>query len=176
MLALASFAAGAQSFRCVGKDGKKYYGSSVPQQCVGVAVEQMSPQGTVLRRIEPQATSAEERAKREADEAERRKQATLAREQQRRDQALLATYSSEKDVEDGRRRALENDQRVLKELEGRIAALKAKRGAEKDPKVLDAELNLQQNALAAKKKEVDAINARYDEDKRRYLELTGRGK
>ena len=26
--------------------------------------------------------------------------------------------------------------------------------------------------LAAKKKEVDGINAKYDEDKRRYLELT----
>ena len=176
VLALASFAAAAQSFRCVGKDGKKYYGSSVPPQCIGVPVEQMSPQGTVLRRIEPQAASAEERAKREADEAERKKQAATAREQQRRDQALLATYSSENDIEDGRRRALENDQRVVKELEGRIAGLRSKRAAEKDPKVVDAELNLQQNALAAKKKEIAAINAKYDEDKKRYLELTGRGK
>ncbi len=175
-VALASFAAQAQSFRCVGKDGKKYYGSSIPPQCVGVAVEQMSPQGAVLKRIEPQAASADERAKREAEEAERKKQATAQRELQRRDQALLATYASEQDVEDGRRRALENDQRVVKELEARIAALKAKRGAEKDPKVVDSELALQENALTAKKKEIAAINAKYDEDKKRYLELTGRGK
>jgi hypothetical protein len=175
-LALASFAAGAQSFRCVGKDGKKYYGSSIPPQCVGVVVEQMSSQGSVLKRIEPQGASADERAKREADEADRKKQAATAREQQRRDQALLATYSSEKDIEDGRRRALENDQRVVKELENRIAALKARRAGEKDPKVVDSELRLQEGALASRTKEIAAINGRYDEDKKRYLELTGRGK
>ncbi|MGE5640846.1 MAG: hypothetical protein ACM30H_12205 [Clostridia bacterium] len=175
-LALASFAAGAQSFRCVGKDGKKYYGSSVPPQCVGVVVEQMSAQGTVLKRIEPQAASADERAKKEAEEAERKKQAATTREQQRRDQALLATYSSEKELEEGRRRALENDQRVVNELENKIAVLKKRRAAEKDTKVVDSELALQENALAARKKEIAAINARYDEDKKRYVELTGRGK
>jgi hypothetical protein len=175
-LAAASFAAQAQSYRCVGKDGKKYYGQSVPAQCIGVVVEQISAQGAVLKRIDPQ-PQAEDRAKKEAEEAGRKKQAALDREQGRRDQALLATYTSEKDVEDGRRRALENDQRLLKDLEGRIAALKQRRTAAKDdPKAMDSELQMQENLLAAKKKELATINAKYDEDKKRYLELTGRGK
>ena len=174
-LAAASFAAHGQSYRCVGKDGKKYYGSSVPQQCVGVTVEQIGPSGTVLKRIEPQA--ADDRAKREADEAERKRQAVLAKEQARRDQALLATYASEKEVEDGRRRALENDQRLLRELEGKIAALKQRRGAAgQSRKEIDAELRTQEGLLATKKKEVAAINTKYDEDKKRYLELTKGGK
>ena len=176
-LAAASCAAQAQSYRCVGKDGKKYYGQSIPPQCVGVVVEQISRQGTVLKRIDPLASSADERAKKEAEEAERRKQANLAREQARRDQALLATYASEKDLEDGRRRALENDQRLMKELEGKIAALRQRRGsAGNDPKEIDTELAMQERLLATKKSEVAAINAKYDEDRKRYVELTGRGK
>lgn len=176
-LAAASFAAQGQSYRCVGKDGKKYYGSSVPQQCIGVTVEQIGPSGTVLKRIEPQAATADDRAKREADEAERKREAVLAKEQGRRDQALLATYASEKEVEDGRRRALENDQRLLKELEGKIDALKKRRGAAgQSPREIDVELRTQETLLATKKKEVAAINAKYDEDKKRYLELTKGGK
>jgi len=176
-LAAASFSVQAQSYRCVGKDGKKYYGQNVPPQCVGVTVEQVSAQGTVLRRIEPQAATVDDRAKKESEAAERKKQATVDREQGRRDQALFATYASEKDVEDGRRRALENDERLVKDLEGRIAALKQRRSAGKDdPKAIDSELQMQESLLAARKKELATINAKYDEDKRRYLELTGRGK
>ncbi|MBV8031576.1 MAG: hypothetical protein JO035_08715 [Betaproteobacteria bacterium] len=172
-LAAAPLCADAQSFRCVGKDGKKYYGQAVPPQCVGAVVEQMNAQGAVIRRIEPQA-GGDDRAKREGEEAERKKQATV-RDQNRRDQALLATYSSEKDVEDMRARALENDQRSLKELEARIAELNQRRASGKeDPKAIDTELQVQRDMVAAKKKGIDAINAKYDEDKKRYIELTGR--
>jgi hypothetical protein len=175
-LALASLAVQAQSYRCVGKDGKKYYGLDVPPQCAGMLVEQVSAQGNVLRRIDPQA-SGDDRAKREAAEAERRKLAAISKEQARRDQALLATYASEKDIEDMRRRALESDQRVVKELEGKIGALKERRAAGKqDPKTADVELQVQENLLATKKKDVAAINAKYDDDKKRYLDLTRRDK
>jgi chromosome segregation ATPase len=174
LLALASFAAQAQSYRCVAKDGKKYYGQSVPPQCIGAVVEQISAQGAVLRRIDPQASS-DDRAKHEAEEAERKKQAALAKDQGRRDQALLATYASEKDVEDMRKRALENDQRLLNDLEKRVASLRQQQASGKgDPKVTEIELKSNENLLAGKKKEVAAINAKYDDDKKRYLELTGR--
>jgi hypothetical protein len=43
---------------------------------------------------------------------------------------------------------------------------------EDDIKANEADIKGQQDALAAKKKELGDINARYDEDKRRYLELT----
>ena len=62
-----------QSYRCVGTDGKKYYGQSVPPQCVGQVVEQLNAQGLVVKRIDAQAT-ADERAKKEA-EAEAKKKA-----------------------------------------------------------------------------------------------------
>ena len=161
------------TYRCTGNDGKKYYGQSVPPQCAGVVVEQLSASGTVVKRIDPKA-NADERAKKEADEAERKKQAAHDKEQSRRDQALLATYGSEKDVEDMRRRALEDNQRLAGQIETRIAGLKER--ASKGDGAAGSELKMQESLLETKKKEAQAINAKYDDDRKRYLQLTGRTK
>jgi len=178
VLALAALplAAFAQSYRCVGTDGKKYYGSSVPPQCTGQPVEQLNDQGLVVKRFNA-AASADERAKKEAEEADRKKRESLAKDQGRRDTALLASYTSEKDIEIARARALENDQRSVKEIEDRIAALKKRRSTpNEDVKGIDSDLKVQESQLAAKKKEMDTINTKYDEDKKRFIEITKRGK
>ena len=176
VLTVLPMAAAAQSYRCVGTDGKKYYGQSVPPQCAGLPVEQLNAQGMVVKKIDAQA-SAEDRARKDADNAERKKREALAKEQGRRDNALLATYTSEKDVEAARGRALEGNRAALKDVEGKIAALKARRGAAgADAAAIDLELKAQEGLLAAKKKEADAINAKYDDEKKRYAELTKRGK
>ena len=175
-IVLLPLAALAQSYRCVGTDGKKYYGSSVPPQCLGQPVEQLDSRGVVVKRIDA-AASADERAKKEADEADRKKRETLAKEQGRKDSALMASYTSEKDIEVARGRALEGNQRAAKDLEERIAALKKRRGApNEDVKAIDADLKTQEGALAAKKKDIDAINAKYDDDKKRFIEISKRGK
>lgn len=203
------FAAHAQSYRCVGKDGKKYYGSTIPQQCIGQPVEQLSRQGTVIRRIDTPASEAE-RAAKEAEAKKKREEDAIAKEERRRNNALLATYTSEKDIEDARSRALADNQKASKEVELRIAEIRkrqatynkemefyadgakpsAKKGgatpasasAKAPPKLLadmkNAEIDLkaQENLLAMRQKEVQAINAKYDEDKKRFLELTKRGR
>ncbi|MEO8145572.1 MAG: hypothetical protein ABI654_15290 [Betaproteobacteria bacterium] len=175
-IAAVPMAADAQSFRCVGKDGKKYYGQSVPPQCVGLPVEQLNAQGLVVKRIDAQA-SAEERAKKEAEQADRKKREAISKDEGRRDRALMATYTSEKDVEDARARALEGNRQQVKEGEARIAALRKRRAVpSEDLAGIDIELKAQESLLAAKKKEADAINHRYDEDKKRYAELTKKGK
>ena len=166
----------AQTYRCVGADGKKYYGQSVPPQCVGQPVEQLDSRGVVMKRIDP-VRNAEDRAKQEAEEAERKKQAAAVREQGRKDNALLSSYTSENDIEIARARALEGSQRAAQELEKSIAALKSRRAAPNaDTRSIDAELKAQEAALAARRKDIAAINARYDEDKKRYIEITKRGK
>jgi len=65
-------AAEAQTYRCTGKDGKKYYGATVPPQCLGQPVEQLNAQGLVTKRFDA-AASAAEREKKAADEEERKK-------------------------------------------------------------------------------------------------------
>jgi hypothetical protein len=170
-IVLLPLAALAQSYRCVGTDGKKYYGSSVPPQCLGQPVEQLDSRGVVVKRIDA-AASAGERAKKEAEEADSKKRAAIAKEQGRKDTALLASYTSENDIEIARARALENPQQAVKDAETRIAALAKRRSApNEDVKAVDAELKAQENVRASRKKEIDAINARYDEDKKRYIAI-----
>jgi hypothetical protein len=170
-IALLPPAALAQSYRCVGSDGKKYYGSSVPPQCLGQPIEQLDSRGMVVKRINAPA-SADERAKKEAEEADSKKRAAVAKEQGRKDSALLATYASEKDIEVARARALENPQQAVKDAESRVASLTRRRGAPNaDVRAIDSELKTQESVRAARKKEIDAINARYDEDKKRYLAI-----
>ncbi len=176
VIATLPLAAQAQSYRCVGKDGKKYYGQSVPPQCVGLPIEQLNAQGLVVKKIDAQAT-ADERAKKEAEEADRKKREIASKEAGRRDRALLATYTSEKDVEDARGRALEGNRQQIKDVEGKIAALKKRRATPgEDTGSIDIDLKEQEGLLAAKKAEADTINARYDEDKKRYIELTSKAK
>jgi hypothetical protein len=209
LLAAAPLVAGAQSFRCVGKDGKKYYGSTIPQQCLGLPVEQLNSAGSVIRRIDPEGDEKARLAK-EAEAAKKRQEDAAAKEADRRNRALLATYTSEKDIDEARGRALADNEKAVKEVEARIAALKKRQegfdkemefykegpaaakdgkgkpkpGASKPVKVppklaedmknAEIDLKAQEQLLDAKKKEVEAINAKYDEDKKRYLELTKR--
>jgi hypothetical protein len=181
----------AQSFRCVGKDGKKYYGSTIPQACLGQPIEQLNAQGMVIRRIDPE---GEERARvaKEAEAARKREEDALAQEAARRNRALLATYSSEKDIEEARGRALREHEAAMKQIEDRIGAIRKRqagyqqelefyKGKNKPPAKLsedisnaDIDLKAQEGLLLAKKRDVDAINAKYDDDKKRYLELSGK--
>jgi hypothetical protein len=188
---LAPLAANAQSFRCVGKDGKKYYGSAIPNPCIGQPIEQLNAQGTVIRRIDP--VGDEKLRQAQEVELEKKKQEELVlREQRRRNQALLATYTSEKDIEEARARAIAENDKEVKEVELRIGAIRKRQaGYEKelefykgknkppaklneDMKNAEIDLKAQENLLSVKKKDSDGINARYDEDKRRYQELTGK--
>src|SRR5258708_4474913 len=104
-LALAPFAAEAQSYRCTGKDGKKYYAQSVPPQCLGMPVELLNAQGMVVKRMDA-AASAAEREKKAVDDEERKKREAVTKEEGRRNRALLATYTNEKDIDNARGRAL----------------------------------------------------------------------
>ena len=184
------------SYRCTGNDGKKYYGSTIPMQCVGKPIEQLNSQGRLVRRIDPEG-EAKEKAEKAAALAKAKEEEAANRETTRRNQALLATYTSERDIEDARTRALSENKKAVRDVEGRIDTLKKRRagydkelefyqdkdkiGGARPPTKLtediqnaDIDLKAQQDLLAVKRKEVDVINARYDEDKKRYVELTRR--
>jgi hypothetical protein len=192
----AKIRAEAKSYRCVAKDGRKYYGATRPPQCMDVATEALSAQGTVIGRIEAPLTP-EQRAAREAAakdnaaaDAARREAEHAAMVQARRDQALLQTYANERDIELVRQRAIADNQRATAQVEARIAALKkrqealGKEGAaikagqkprenfDQDVKAVAYDLQLQEQLLESRKRDAAAINARYDEEKRKYRELT----
>jgi len=196
-LIIAPLAAQAQvTYRCTGTDGKRYYGSTIPMQCVGRVIEQLNAQGLVVRRIDPAGEEKEREAKAAAAAKAKDEEAAM-REETRRNRALLATYTSERDIEDARARALADNHAALQDAEAKIDALKKRRagydkerdfyqdkkgGAQPPAKLLDdinavdLDLKAQQDLLTAKKKDVEIINAKYDQDKKRYLQLTRRQK
>jgi hypothetical protein len=187
----APLAAQAQAYRCVGADGKRYYGSTIPQECYQRPVEELNRQGLVVKRIDPVAAEKDRRAKQAAD-ARKRQEEAATREASRRNQALLATYTSEKDIEDARARALAENGKATREVEERLEAVRKRQaGYEKeaasyqdkgelpaklrdDMKNADDELKAQQQLLEAKQREASGINARYDDDKKRYAQITGK--
>jgi hypothetical protein len=192
----AKIRAEAKSYRCVAKDGKKYYGSMRPPQCMDVVTEALSAQGMVIGRIDAPLT-AEERAAREAAaqknaaaEQARREAENAAKVQARRDQALLQTYASERDIESVRQRAIADNNLAMAQVEARIVTLKKRQDAlakeaavikaggkqrdafEQDVKAVAYDLQLQERLLESRKRDADAINARYDEETRKYRALT----
>jgi hypothetical protein len=189
---LAPLAAEAQSYRCVGKDGKKYYGQAIPPECLGQPVEELNKQGMVVKRFDA-AASAAEREKKAADEEERKKREAVSKEEGRRNRALLATYTSEKDIDSARARALKDNEAAVADIERRIGGLRKRQDEQKkeleffqgknkppakleqDIKNTEFDIQTQQDLLDKKKKEVQQINAKYDDDKRRYNELTKGG-
>jgi hypothetical protein len=180
------------TYRCTGKDAKKYYGQTIPPACLGQPLELINKQGMVVKRIDPQGDEKARLAK-EAEEQKRREMEVAQKDAQRRHRALLATYTSEKDIEEARGRALREHQMQLQEVETRIEAIRKRQAHhEKDlelykesgkgtpparlqEEITNAEIDLkaQETLLAAKKKEAEGINARYNDDRRRYQEATG---
>ena len=195
---LASLTAHAQqkeqyTYRCTGNDGKKYYGQTIPQSCLGQPLELINKQGIVVKRIDPEGDEKARLAK-EAQAEKKRELEAAQRESLRRNRALLATYTSENDIEESRQRDLATHQRSVQEVESRIAEIKKRQAqyqkelaAFEEPgkgpppprlkeEITNAEIDLkaQQSLLDAKKKEAVTINTRYDEDRRRYREATGK--
>jgi len=181
------------TYRCKGTDGKRYYGSTIPQPCFGQPLELINKQGLVVKRIDPEGDEKARLAK-EADAEKKRELEAAQKDAQRRNRALLATYTSEKDIEEARGRALQENRKQAQEVEGRIDAIRKRMArSEKDLElyktagkgtpparikeeisIAELDLKAQETLLAAKKKEVEGINARYDEDRRRFKEATGR--
>jgi hypothetical protein len=176
-------------YKCKDSKGKTYYTQTPPSECLGKEMDELSGQGTVVKKREA-ALTAEQIAAREAEAKRKQDEEAAAKEEKRKNQALLNTYSSEQDIEDGRARALKQVEASTKEIEKRVADAKKRSqalAAEKEfyvkkpmPKKLqddiknnEIDIKGQQDALLAKKKDIAEINAKYDEDKRRYLELTG---
>jgi len=187
---LCAQAQGALTYRCQTADGKKYYGSAIPMQCAGRLVEVLNSGGLVVKRIDPQAEEKERLAKQTKEGKRPEFQSTQERDEERRNRALLATYTSVQDIEDARGRALRDnaaqagrfEQRIKelqqrrtryeKELESYKKDGKASSTVEDNIKNTDLEIAAQQELLRAKQGEIPSINSKYDEDKKRYATAT----
>jgi hypothetical protein len=171
--------------------GQTVYTDKLPASAAGKANEQLSPQGTVIRRNEA-APTPEEIAAKEAERKRKREEELAAKEERRKNMALLNTYPSERDIDEARARALKANEEAIKEAERKLAEAEKRKQAlaaeiefykkrsmpaqlKQDIQANEVDIKVTAELIDKKKKEADAINARYDEDLRRYRALAKAG-
>jgi chromosome segregation ATPase len=185
------------AYRCKDEKGITHIGDTPPEKCANVVMYEISRGGMVLRTIEPSLTPEQAKA-REEEAARAKEKARQEDEQRRKDLALLATYTSPKDIEMTRDRNLEPIKGRMKSAQERIAALdkrqtaleeemefykagksKAASGKTREaPAQLKSDLERARSEratittnIASYEKEIEQVRARYDADRDRWVEL-----
>jgi hypothetical protein len=181
--------AGGRSIYCCDVGGQPVCGDILPAACYGRAYREMSPSGVVRRTVAAPLTP-EEIAERAAEERERRAAEADRQRKLRLDQALLETYRSLSDLDSRRDRELRDLDRTIRALRARETELIERQRSliaeathteksevaaslEADIGLLDSEIVTQSTIIAAKLRERSAVVEHFDEQRRRYLELTG---
>ncbi len=191
-IALVAPAHAAKTYCCSDERGKNVCGDVMPNECYGRAYREVGPSGKILRQVDAPLT-AEQLAKRDAEAARKKEAEIAAAAEKRKNDALLSAYGNEKDIDFMRDRALADLAAGAKEAQTKYddaVKRKQKLAAElefyqKKPvpanlkeqiRVNDVEIKMQQLAIEAKKKEMDQVRAKFDEEKQRFVELKKAGK
>jgi hypothetical protein len=182
--------AGSTLFCCNDERGRQVCGDPLPQSCYGRAYREINERGITVRSVAAPLTP-EQLAERRAEEKRRAEAEAVAAEQKRRDLALLNTYSSLRDIDAVRERAEGDVRQAIAEAEKKLVEAQKERARlqnesefyrkkglppelEKQIKVNEADLLAQQGLVDAKKKELDSLRLKYNEDKRNYIEAQRR--
>jgi hypothetical protein len=182
---------GARVYKCVDATGKVYYSDKMNPDCAEGS--ELSRQGVVMD-SKPASTGQpkpRQGAKAEDDSTKVKK----TKEQERRDRALLATYTSEQEIDVARERSLAIPMQGIKTTEAKLDKAnnqlqELKKQADRlagqkkaipphlleDVNVKQKEVSRLEAELAQRKSNAEAIHARYEADKARYRELKVSGK
>jgi hypothetical protein len=175
-------ATGPVTYKCVDDRGKIYYSDQFTPECG--QTQELNRQGRVVKKHET-AKPAADGTGGAKDSAER----------QRRDRALMATYTSEEEIEVARDRSLAIPLQAVKTAENRLDKandqlfdLKSQAdrlaGQQKaiPPNLLE-EIDVKQKEISAleaelqqKKSYAESVRAKYEADKLRYRELKTAGR
>jgi len=182
--ALAGPASG-NMYKWVDEKGITHYGDTIPPEYTQGGTVELNRQGRTVKRTAPALTPEQVRAQ-EEERARRLEEDKAAREQKRKDDALLATYTSLKEIDQVRARSVAAVESVVKGTQNRMAELK-KRKAEidameaakkpmtaeirREQKSIEQELPVQQGLIEQKTKELQGLSAKFDAERRRFEEL-----
>lgn len=183
--AMISMNAEAKLYKWVDKHGQTHYGETIPPEYANSDTKVLE-KNRVIDRKDGFDVKQQQESKIDPEVAK------AAKEAKRRDEALLNTYSSEKEIDLSRQRnLLQVEARVnsfttmLKSAKESLEGLyKEREGFTKQnrkiPQSLEEDI-VEGEALVAKRQkeldtsqnEMDVVKARYDADKQRYRELKG---
>ncbi len=176
----------ATMYKWVDENGVTHYGDSIPPEYRNRANIELNQRGVILKKNDPALTPEQIKAKEE--ELAKRKQ---EKERNRRDAVLLGTYSSAEEIDLARDRNLRQIEQVIKDTQTQLksvqADLEANRkhaaaytrenqpvpdGLKMDIETLEKTNQDLQVAIIQKRGEAEELRARFEEDKKRYIELT----
>ena len=194
LLLLATTAQAAGEFYCCQDpgNGRRVCGDTLPDICRGRAYRLLDSAGNVVKEVGPP-LSPEEKALAAAENRRRKKLEEADREQRRRDQALLDTYALPQDIDLAQRKAEADVNFAIAASQAKIDVARKKRKKfeaeaefykkkalppelEKELRAIDHEIKLEQELLDIKKHDFETIKTKYDADRKRYNELTGRAR
>src|SRR4030067_3084220 len=191
LVALFSATAEAKLYKWVDHKGATHDGEAIPPEYANKDRAELNKSGRLIKKIEVP-TPAERQAQEQAD-AKKRADEKAAVEKKRRDMTLTSTYSNVKEIDLARNRNLQqvnarinNNNSQLKLANDNLLGLQKEsegytRANKPIPKDLQDDIReaqarvakLQQN-LEKSLAEKAAVEARYDADKARYQEMTGK--
>ena len=181
----------AKMYKWVDDKGTTHYGETIPPEYANKNRTELDKGGRVIEKKEV-LTPEERRANEQAD-AKKRVADEAALEAKRRDKALVNTYSNEKEIDLARSRNLQQIDARVNSISSQVkTASGSLQGFQKEadgftkagkpiPQTLQEDLKESQARLDKLKQDLEkataektTIEARYDADKARYKELTGK--
>jgi chromosome segregation ATPase len=177
----------ATTYKWVDEKGVVHYTDKIPADAVNKGSTVLDKQARPVKKIDPALTPEQVRA-READEEQRRVAARLAEEVARRDRALVASYTTESEIDLARTRSLQTIDAQIDSAQSYVASLRKRRdelekrkaalAGQQAPVALERELEgtneelaKQARLLELKQSERAAVITKYDADKLRWREL-----
>jgi hypothetical protein len=181
----------AKTYKWVDDKGTTHYGETIPAEYANKDRALLNKSGVVIEKQE--VLTPEERRSKAADEAKVRGDAAQARDQRRHDKSLTDSYNSVEEIELSRTRSLQqvdarinsigsqlkmdnNNLLVLQKDAASRSAAGGKVPAGLQDEIKEAQVRVKRTQQDLDKYKADKliINTRYDEDKARYKELTGK--
>ena len=185
--ALVSGIAGAETYKITDEKGRVQYTDRVPPEAANRGMVELNKQGMTKTVTAPPLTP--EQRKNEEEKMERQRQAERAAMRQRAQaNALLASYTSESDIDVAKRRNLAIIGAAILSAEARIKALEKRAVALEKEKVyydnkpipdklrreitaVEQEIPKQHEFISARKQEALTVQLKYDQQKERFREL-----
>jgi chromosome segregation ATPase len=186
-----SLPAAAKMYKWVDDDGITHYGETIPPEYAGKDRAELNKAGREVNKKNV-LTPEQQQAKKEAD-AKKREEDQAALEKKRHDQTLLSTYSNVNEIDLARSRSLQQLDAHINSIHSQIKLIndtllglqneadgynKAKKpipaSLQEDLHETQTRRNRLQQTLEKLEAEKASIVARYEADKARYHELTGR--
>lgn len=183
---------GAGNFYCCPDplNGRRTCADTLPEACRGKAYKIIDGAGNVLKEVGPPLT-AEQKAEAAVQARRKQEQEDIAREQRRKDQALLDTYSSVKDIDIAQQQAETDLQQAIAIANAQIDVIRQQRKkfeneaefykkknmpaeVTKGLREADYGIKLLEETREVKRRDFQTVKVKYDNDRKRYLEITNR--